>query len=82
MNSKLTLRLDESLIKTAKRYSGRTGKSVSRIVADYFSIIKGIDKYKSGDYKLTPLVRALKGSLKNSSIDEKDYKKYLEDKHL
>ena len=39
MNTKLTLRLDDQLILKAKRYSDRSGKSVSQLVADYFSLI-------------------------------------------
>ena len=34
MNTKLTLRLDDHLIKSAKEYSAQTGKSVSKIVSD------------------------------------------------
>ena len=36
MNTKLTLRLDDELIREAKEYSQETGKSVSRLVEDYF----------------------------------------------
>ena len=35
MQTKLTLRLEDELIRKAKRYSKKTGKSVSMIVADY-----------------------------------------------
>jgi uncharacterized protein DUF6364 len=47
MNTKLTLRMDENLIKSAKAYSAKTGKSASRIVADLFEIIQNEEK----DYK-------------------------------
>ncbi len=40
MITKLTLRMDNNLIESAKEYSAQTGKSVSRIVADLFEIIK------------------------------------------
>ena len=40
MKTKLTLRLDDQLIRKAKDYSDRSGKSVSRLVADYFSLIE------------------------------------------
>jgi len=36
MQAKLTLRLEEELIRKAKRSSGKSRKSVSMIVADYF----------------------------------------------
>lgn len=80
MITKLTLRLDNNLIESAKEYSAQTGKSVSRIVADLFEIIKN-EKLKKEDL-LTPTVRALKGSLKGKQLDEQDYKKHLEEKYL
>jgi len=79
MNSKLTLRMDDNLIESAKQYSAKTGKSVSRIVADLFEIIKN-EKTKK-NYSITPAVLSLKGALKGNSVDEKDYKDYLEEKY-
>lgn len=79
MITKLTLRMDEHLIQSAKEYSLQTGKSVSRIVADLFEIIKN-EKIKRED-SLTPTVRSLKGVLKGKNLDEKDYRKYLEEKN-
>ena len=35
MNTKLTLRLDEELIKSAKIHASQYGKSVSQMVADW-----------------------------------------------
>ncbi len=80
MSTKLTLRMDEDLIESAKRYSVKTGKSVSRIVADLFEIIKNEKINKA--YLLPPSVRSLKGVLKESQLDENDYKKHLEQKYL
>jgi hypothetical protein len=80
MLTKLTLRMDDNLIESAKEYSAQTGKSVSRIVADLFEIIKN-EKLKKEE-SLTPTVKSLKGILKGKQLDEKDYKKYLEEKYL
>ena len=80
MNTKLTLRMDGNLIESAKKYSAKTGKSVSRIVADLFEIIRN-EKIERG-HPLTPAVQSLKGALKGKSVDESDYKKYLEEKYL
>jgi len=80
MNTKLTLRMDENLIESAKKYSAKTGKSVSRIVADLFEIIRN-EKLKN-EYQLTPTVKTLKGALKGNKIQEEDYKKHLEEKYL
>ena len=80
MITKLTLRMDDNLIESAKEYSAQTGKSVSRIVADLFEIIKNEKMNK--EETLTPTIRSLKGILKGNQVDEKDYKKYLEEKFL
>lgn len=80
MITKLTLRMDDNLIESAKEYSAQTGKSVSRIVADLFAIIKN-EKINRED-ALAPTVRSLKGILKGKQLYENDYKKYLEEKYL
>ena len=80
MNTKLTLRLDDNLVESAKRYSVKTGKSVSRIVADLFAIIDNeiIEK----EFEITPTVKTLRGALRKTNIDEMDYQDYLEEKYL
>ena len=80
MQTKLTLRLDDELINRAKAYAKKSGKSVSQLVAAYFSILD--NKPNKETSELSPIVRSLKGSLKGSKISKKDYQKYLEEKHL
>jgi len=80
MNTKLTLRMDDYLIESAKAHAAKTGKSVSRIVSDLFEMIKN-EKFKRDD-PLTPIVRTLKGALKRKPVDKKDYHQYLEEKYL
>ena len=80
MNSKLTLRLDKNLIESAKKYSARTGKSLSRIVTDLFSVIA--IKLGEKESSITPGISSLKGILKNRELSENDYKEHLEDKYL
>jgi hypothetical protein len=80
MQTKLTLRIDDELIKKAKRVAHKRGKSLSRIVSDYFNHISVEDN--TDDLKLPPNAESLYGSLTNSKIDESDYKKYLEKKYL
>jgi len=80
MNTKLTLRLDDELIKTAKRHSDRSGKSVSQLVADYFTLIDSAETPLAG--ALTPRVKSLLGALSGAMVDEQDYRKHLEDKYL
>jgi hypothetical protein len=80
MQTKLTLRLEDKLIEQAKSYAAHAGKSVSQIVAEYFQLL--------ACQKLTPhlpappITHSLRGLLRESRLDEKDYKKYLEEKHL
>jgi hypothetical protein len=78
MNTKLTLRLDDELIERAKRHSGKSGKSVSRLVADFFALI---EPAAATDTEITPGVRSLLGVLSDSGLDERDYRRHLEDKH-
>ncbi len=80
MQTKLTLRLDDALINRAKSYARKSGKSVSQIVAGYFSLLT--DKPEKDTSEITPIVRSLKGSLKGVKVSKKDYHKYLEEKHL
>jgi len=78
MASKLTLRLDEELIDLAKERSRRTGRSVSRMVADYFAAIG----HKAADEELPPVVRSLRGVLRGAEVDEQDHHRHLEERHL
>lgn len=78
MNTKLTLRLDEKLIASAKRRSAESGKSVSQLVSDYFALIDAQDR----DIEITARVRSLRGVLAGSALDEGDYRRHLEDKYL
>jgi len=80
MQAKLTLRLDEKLIRRAKAHARRTGKSVSQIVADYFAFLG--KRSTNGDSKLTPTVRSLRGMLSGADVGIEEYHKYLEEKHL
>jgi hypothetical protein len=80
MQTKLTLRLDDWLIRKAKRFSRKTGKSVSRIVADYF---EKLDAPSPDEMEgITPKVASLKGILKGAGTREEEYHRYLEEKHL
>lgn len=39
MNTKLTLRIDDALIETAKSEASRRGKSVSRMAGEFFDFL-------------------------------------------
>jgi hypothetical protein len=78
MNTKLTLRLDDKLISSAKRHSAESGRSISQLVGDFFALID----VESGEVEVTPRVRALRGVLAGMGLDESDYKGHLEEKYL
>jgi len=80
MQTKLTLRLDDALINRAKSYARKSGKSVSQIVAGYFSVLD--EKPAKETSEFTPIVRSLKGSLKGAKVGKEDYHKYIEEKYL
>jgi len=78
MQTKLTLRLDRDLIELAKEQAKHQGKSLSQIVADYFTVFTQDTK----NQPVAPVTQSLIGILKESSIDEEDYNKHLEEKYL
>lgn len=80
MQTKLTLRLEDHLIEQAKSYAAEAGKSVSQIVADYFRLLT--DKKTNSSSSLPPITQSLRGLLRESRLDEKDYRKHLEEKYL
>ena len=80
MKTKLTLRLDDELIRKAKRFSKKTGKSVSMIVADYFEKLDVAPPEEIED--ITPKVATLRGILKKTGAGEEEYFRHLEEKHL
>jgi hypothetical protein len=80
MNAKLTLRLNDSLIKQAKAYASSTGRSVSQLVADYFALLGTDERQEEG--RATPeVVVSLHGLLAGTDADESEYARYLEEKH-
>jgi hypothetical protein len=80
MQTKLTLRLDEDLIREAKTIAEGKGQSLSKMVANYFQSLR--EKPVDTNIRLTPIVKSLKGTLRGTKLDLKDYHQYLEDKYL
>ena len=76
MQSKLTLRLDDSLIRQAKAYAKQHDKSLSQVVADYFKLLtKEIE-----NPEVPPITQSLIGVIKDVDVDVDDYKRHLEEK--
>ena len=79
MHTKLTLRMDEKLIRFAKKYSKETGQSVSSIVANYFKGLEG--KSKGSPEEWGPITKSLVGAFEGAEVDEDDYHEYLARKY-
>ena len=79
MNTKLTLRMDEKIVRKAKIEARRRGKSVSRMVAEF---IESIGSRSDSDKVLPPTTASLVGILKGQEISEDDYRVHLREKYL
>jgi hypothetical protein len=79
MQTKLTLRLDSTLIVKAKKHSKTMGKSLSQIVADYFNLLSS--ERKQSPHKRTPIASSLRGVLGESGVGEENYHNHLEEKY-
>jgi hypothetical protein len=80
MTTELTLQLDEKLIDKAKKISELKGVTISKLVSDYFKLLDIYALKKESE--LTPIVKSLKGALKNSNLNESDYQDFLKEKYL
>jgi len=76
MDTKLTIRLDEDVIKRAKTYSKSHGMSLSRMIESYLDYVT---KRKSANVEITPLVESLSGviELPENFDYRKEYSDYL-----
>jgi hypothetical protein len=79
MNAKLTLRMDERLIRKAKAEARRRGKSVSQMAAEFF---QSLDRRKAINADLPPITKSLVGALRGRRASKRDYKRYLKEKYL
>lgn len=76
--SKLTLSVDDGVVRRAKRYARTRGTSVSRLVERFLSLL-ATDARDASARKEPPILRRLRGSLKGVSPD--DYRHHLERKY-
>lgn len=87
METKLTLRMDERIIKAAKRYARKRGTSLSRLVADYLEMIssKNTPSEDAPTFEMTPILSEISGVLRKTSSKKdvrNEYRKHLEKKYL
>ncbi|HJS01653.1 MAG TPA: DUF6364 family protein [Flavobacterium sp.] len=73
MNTKLTLTIEQSVIKKAKEYAKEKERSLSDLIENYLKALTKDNDYN--DIELTPIVKSLKGSF--NAPKNIDYKKEL-----
>jgi hypothetical protein len=79
MDTKLTLKLDHSLINMAKLYAKKKNTSLSKLIESYLDLLVEPD----GKHKVTPLVKSLSGvvDLPKNFDYKKEYRKHLSGKY-
>ncbi len=81
MTTKLTLRLDDGVIRKAKKKAKARGVSLSRMVEDYF---KSVAEIESHEVRESPVLYEIAGVLSDRASAEKaksEYRKRLSEKY-
>ena len=79
METKLTLKLDQNVIKSVKIYAARNNRSLSKLVEDYFRNL--IMESNNNKKNISPLVQELSGIISEKDIEGLNYTDYLESKY-
>lgn len=79
MDSKLTLKLDNTIIEQAKTYAKKKNTSLSKLIESYLDLLVN----PQDNQEVTPLVKSLSGvvDLPKNYDSKKSYKKHLTDKY-
>lgn len=80
MQTKLTLRVEEGVVRKAKRLARQRGTSISRIFGEFIS--NQVESHTNEDFP--PITSSMIGVIRRPelTVEEKEYKKYLEEKYL
>ena len=79
MDSKLTLKLDSTVIERAKKYARQNNISLSRLIENYLQFVASQNEKTP---EVTPLVESLTGVITLDSEDiGKDYSDFLAKKY-
>ena len=80
MDTKLTLRLDKSVIQQAKEYARTHQTSISSLVEAYLTLLT---RSAPTSQTISPTVRQLTGviDLKNANLDRENYRDHLAKKY-
>ena len=81
MDTKLTLKLEDSVINRAKVYASSHRQSLSKLVENFFRSLT--EKERANEEKIPPTVKSLAGIIKSrKKINaEKEYTDYLIEKY-
>ena len=79
MDTKLTLKLNRSIIERAKQYAKENNISLSRMIESY---LQAVTIKENSKIKVSPLVESLTGVIKLEKNDyRKDYTDFLSQKY-
>ncbi len=80
MDTKLTLRLDKTVILQAKEYARTHQTSISSLVEAYLALLT---RSEPGSHPINPTVRQLTGviDLKKADLDQENYREHLAKKY-
>ena len=78
METKLTLKLDQKVIKSVKLYAESNNRTLSRLVEDYF---RKLVEENATPKRFSPLVEELSGVITEKDLKSLDYVSYLEKKY-
>jgi hypothetical protein len=79
METKLTLKLDKTVIQSAKQYAHHRNRSLSKLVEDYFRNLVASDTQQKSHF--SPLVEELSGVISEKDLNNLSYTDYLEAKY-
>ena len=79
MKTRLTLSIDEDLLREARAFAGQSGVCLSDLVADY--LIRVTSERTAPMRALSPRLQRLLGSLRDGGVDEDAYRRFLEKQH-
>lgn len=74
MDSKLTLKLDKSVIEQAKEYAKEHQTSLSRLIESYLALLTSKEK-KEEEFEISPFVKSISTGV--SISEDFDYKKEI-----
>lgn len=83
MDAKLTLKLNETVIKRAKKYAASRKLSLSRLIENY---LDSLTQQEKEEFEISPFVRSIStGNSIPNNINDKELRKehieYLDKKH-